>query len=67
MKVHIDRAHGTGEPYGSSGFYQSNAKGGSFNRGMIGTKFPSYTIAATNKVSEARWIWPGSAIIDQIY
>jgi hypothetical protein len=67
MKVHIDRAHGTGETYASSGSYQSNAKGGSFNLGASGIKFPSYPIVTTNKKPEASWNWQGSAILDQIY
>jgi hypothetical protein len=67
LKVHIDRAHGTGKSYSSSGFHQANANSGSSIRGPRDTNSPSPTFAATNKISEARWIWQGSAVIDQIY
>jgi hypothetical protein len=67
MKVHIDRAHGTGEPYGSSGSYQTNANSGNSNRGTRDTNSPSSTFAATDRISKSHWIWPGSATIDQYY
>jgi hypothetical protein len=78
MKVHIGRAHGIGEPderiksaredaCGSSGSYKSNDNNSSSNRSMRGASSLSSKIAATNKMSEAHKIWPGSAIVDQYY
>jgi hypothetical protein len=67
LKVHIDRAHGTGKPYSSSGFPQANANSSGSIRGPRDANSPSSTFVATNKISEARRIWQGSAMIDQIY
>ena len=73
------RAHGTGEPaepvrsaahgdtFGSSGFYKNNDNNNRSNQTIRDISSPGSTIPATNKISKARWIWPGSAIIDQHY
>jgi hypothetical protein len=76
MKVHIGRAHGTGEPvervksahentYGTSGSYETH--NGVFNRRMREIGSTISTFAPTNKISEAYKNWPKSSILDQYY
>jgi hypothetical protein len=74
LKVHIDRAHGTGEPvergksasedtYGSPRSFNPNANNDSFNPRVTETNSPSSTRAST----KSRYIWPFSDKIDQCH
>jgi hypothetical protein len=78
MQVHIERAHGIGEPmkreklaqewmYGSFGPYETNGDNYRFNRSVTGTNSPSITRATTNRTSKRHKIWLDNDIIDQQY
>jgi hypothetical protein len=78
MQVHIERAHGIGEPtkreklaqegiYGIFGPYETKGDNYRFNRSVIGTNSPSLTRATTNRTSKRHKIWLDNDIIDQQY
>jgi hypothetical protein len=78
MQVHIERAHGIGEPmkreklaqegmYGIFGPYETKGDNYRFNRSVTGTNSPSRTRATTNRTSKRHKIWLDNDIIDQQY
>jgi hypothetical protein len=78
MQVHIERAHGIGEPmkreklaqewmHGSFGPYETNGDNYRFNRSVTGTNSPSPTRVTTNRASKRHEIWLDNDIIDQQY
>jgi hypothetical protein len=66
MHVHIERAHGIGEPIERAKLAQERMYG-SFGRSVTGTNSPSSIRAETNRTSKGRKIWLGYDIIDQKY
>lgn len=66
MQVHIERAHGIGEPIERVKLAQERMYG-SFGRSVTSTNSPSSTRAETNRTSKRRKIWLDNDIIDQLY
>lgn len=65
MQVHIERAHGIGEPIERVKLAQERMYG-SFGRSVTSTNSPSSTGAETNITSKRRKIWLDNDIIDII-